>query len=375
MAPFYEVRGVPVHSVTLLPTRREALAYPTADVLLGFCARCGFIQNLVYTSEVQDYTSDYEETQGFSAHFAEFAQALARRLVDSYQLRDKDVLEVGGGKGDFLALLCETGPNRGVGVDPAYVPGRLESEALDRMTFLREFFTEELTHLTGDLVCCRHTLEHVGPVREFARLLRQSAAHTPGSVVYLEVPDTLRVLRERAFWDIYYEHASYFTLGSLARLTAAAGLSAIRLELGFDDQYLLCDARVGSEGGIEVDDLGDVTAAVADFAASCGAAIRGWQERFSALAADGRRPVLWGAGSKAVALLNTLGPQTQVEYAVDINPFKHGTYLAGTGQECVSPEFLEEYQPDLVVAMNPAYLEEIRRDLHRMGLRPELESV
>ena len=69
MAPFYEVRAVPVHSVTLLPTRQEALAYPTADVLLGLCRECGFIQNLVYTPEVQDYSRDYEETQAFSPMF------------------------------------------------------------------------------------------------------------------------------------------------------------------------------------------------------------------------------------------------------------------------------------------------------------------
>ena len=224
MAPFYEVLAVPVHSVTLLPSREEALAYPTADVLLGLCRECGFIQNLLYTPDVQDYSRDYEETQAFSPMFNQFASELAQRLVDTHGLHDKDVLEVGGGKGDFLALLCELGPNRGVGIDPAYVPGRLESEALERITFLREFYSPGFTHLTGDLVCCRHTLEHVGPVAEFTDLLRQSAATTPGSSVFLEVPDTLRVLEERAFWDIYYEHCSYFTLGSLGRLATGAGL-------------------------------------------------------------------------------------------------------------------------------------------------------
>ena len=76
-----------------------------------------------------------------------------------------------------------------------------------------------------------------------------------------------------------------------------------------------------------------------------------------------------------MAFLNTLGTTEDIQYAVDINPFKHGTFLAGTGQECVSPEFLKEYQPDLVVAMNPVYLDEIGRDLHAMGLHPELTAV
>jgi hypothetical protein len=374
LAAFYEVRNVPVHSVTLLPTLEEAMNYPTGDVLLGFCDTCGFIQNLIYSPDVQDYSQDYEETQAFSPRFNEFADALANRLIETYDLRDKDILEVGGGKGDFLVSLCERGPNRGVGIDPAYIPDRLVSEAMDRIDFHREFFSPDWTHLTGDLVCCRHTLEHIGPVYEFVSLLRESAAHTPGSALFLEVPDTLRVLRERAFWDIYYEHCSYFTLGSFGRLANRAGLNVGRLELDFDDQYIMLDARVGSGSGIEIDDLGSTVGAVADFALTCRAAIGGWRDRLTTLANSGKRAVLWGAGSKAVAFLNTLG-DVGIEFAVDINPFKHGTFLAGTGQECISPESLKQLEPDLVVAMNAIYLDEISRDLRGMDLQPELVAV
>ena len=36
MRVFYEVRGIPVHSCMLLPTRAEALAFPRGDLALGF---------------------------------------------------------------------------------------------------------------------------------------------------------------------------------------------------------------------------------------------------------------------------------------------------------------------------------------------------
>ena len=42
-------------------------------------------------------------------------------------------------------------------------------------------------------------------------------------MVFFELPDTERVLTEAAFWDIYYEHCSYFTPGSLARLFRRTG--------------------------------------------------------------------------------------------------------------------------------------------------------
>jgi len=59
-------------------------------------------------------------------------------------------------------------------------------------------------------------------------------------------------------------------------------------------------------------------------------------------------------------------------YAVDINPFKQGMFMAGTGQEVVGPDFLRDYDPDLVVAMNSIYLAEIRSELDRIGVDAEL---
>jgi hypothetical protein len=85
--------------------------------------------------------------------------------------------------------------------------------------------------------------------------------------------------------------------------------------------------------------------------------------------------VLWGAGSKGVAFLTTLDIRHEIEYAVDINPHKHGTFMAGTGQQIVAPEFLKGYRPDIVIVMNPIYCNEIQRELDRMGIGVEVRPV
>ena len=53
----------------------------------------------------------------------------------------------------------------------------------------------------------------------------------------------------------------------------------------------------------------------------------------------------------------------EVEAVVDINPHKHGKFLAGTGHEIVAPEALRRLRPDCVVIMNGIYTDEIRADL------------
>ena len=65
----------------------------------------------------------------------------------------------------------------------------------------------------------------------------------------------------------------------------------------------------------------------------------------------------------------------QIEYVVDINPHRQGSYMAGTGQKIVSPEFLKDYRPDIVIVMNPIYSEEITKQLKSMRLEPEILTV
>jgi hypothetical protein len=76
-----------------------------------------------------------------------------------------------------------------------------------------------------------------------------------------------------------------------------------------------------------------------------------------------------------VAFLTTLGINEEIGYVVDINPFKHGTYMAGTGHEIVPPDFLQGYRPDVVIVMNPVYRDEIRQSCADMGLAPVILSV
>ncbi len=73
-----------------------------------------------------------------------------------------------------------------------------------------------------------------------------------------------------------------------------------------------------------------------------------------------------------MAFLTTLGNWYEVAYAVDINPLKHGTFMAGTGQEVVSPETLRDYKPDAVIVMNPVYCREIGEQLEGLGVKAEL---
>jgi len=143
MHVFYEVDDVPVNSVLLVANRDEALNFQTGTITLAVCPACGFISNITFDEALTQYTAQYEATQGYSPTFNKFHKELAQNLIDRYDLHGKDIIEIGCDKGDFITMLCEMGDNRGVGFDPAYVPGRHPSPAVDRLTFITDFYSEK----------------------------------------------------------------------------------------------------------------------------------------------------------------------------------------------------------------------------------------
>ena len=374
--PFYEVLGVPTNSCLLIDDWAGALNFPTGDVVLAVCGGCGFIFNAAWDPLRTIYSDQYEETQGFSRTFNTFNRTIAEELVSRYDVRGKTVLEIGCGKGEFLSLLCKLGDNRGIGYDPSFVPDRQHSD--QNVRFMREFFTEDTNEAAPDLLCCKMTLEHIGQTHQFLTSVR-SVANRKDAVIFFQVPDVRRILQEGAFWDIYYEHCSYFSYSSLKRLFTGTGFAVERIWTGYGGQYLMIVASpTEHESDVKPGDEDDVAAIMrmcGSFAAAVAHSRASWLDRLRNWAAAGQRTVLWGSGSKAVAFLTTLGVHEEIEHAVDINPYRAGKFLPGTGQKIVAPSFLRKYRPDNVVIMNPVYLAEVGQELARQHCEPQVYTI
>jgi hypothetical protein len=224
------------------------------------------------------------------------------------------------------------------------------------------------------------TLEHIPDPARFVGMVRRSVDAHAKTIVFFQVPNLSRILHDVAFWDIYYEHCSYFSRPSLAALFRRRGFEVLDLREEYDGQYLCLEARPGRlpDGARAEEEYGELESLkrdVAHFAASCRRRREEWKSRLEEFRRRGQTVVIWGAGSKAVAFLTTLQARDAIGHAVDINPYKHGTYLPGGGQQILRPELLRELRPDVVIVMNPIYRHEIQRDLEQMGLSPLLMTV
>lgn len=372
---FFSIKNAPVYSIVTVKSKGDALAVPRKNIGLGFCQHCGFIFNRLYDTNTDYFTMGYEDQQGFSETFMKYLTRISTELISKYDLRGKTILEIGCGKGDFINLLNNLAGGTGIGVDPAYEDGRQNNPSL---TFYKEFYSEKHGALDADFICCRHTLEHIFHTYDFLRLIRNSLGQKK-PVIFFEIPQINRILDIQAFWDIYYEHCSYFSAGSLGRLFRKTGFEILDIRLDYSDQYLLVEAvpsDVTSEKAFPIEEtIAEQKVRIENFKTQINLQLGEWRERLDQMKKAGEKIVVWGGGSKSVGFLTQFSDLSLVKYVVDINPNMEGNFIPGIGSRYVQPGFLKDYQPDTVIIMNGVYQGEITKTMSAMGVNPKVYSL
>lgn len=378
-SPLYRVPSIPVHSCILLRSAADALAFPRRDLELTYCQSCGFAFNHIFDEGEMRYSVDFEESQHFSGTFNDFAKNLAREVAQRCSIANKHVLEIGCGKGEFLSELCRVGGASGTGIDPGYRNDMGRTPAGQDVDFIVDEFGPKYSYLEADVILCRHTLEHIAPVAKFIQSIREMIGTRRDTCLVFETPDFKRVMEEGAFWDIYYEHCSYFSAGTHARLFRQEGFDVTGLSLVYDNQYIVqyaIPADTGASVPLPLEqDLDAMHVLASRFASRVMESQEYWRDLIRSAWNDGKRIVLWGGGSKGVSFLTTLGLSEEVAAVVDVNPYKQGRFVPGTGHPVIAPKQLIDEQPDLVVVMNPIYKREIIGGLDELGLAPDVVAL
>lgn len=374
---FFTIKNAPICSVATYRSREDALAVPGKDIELGFCTDCGFIFNRLFdTTAMECVIEGYEDQQGFSETFMKYLTRISTELIDKYHLKGKTVMEIGCGKGDFINLLVRLNGGKGVGIDPAYEEGRQNNPDL---TFYKELYSLKHGKIPADFICCRHTLEHIHNTKEFLQLIRDSLQQRTKPVIFFEVPQIKRILETQAFWDIYYEHCTYYSPGTLARAFRKTGYEVLDLHLDYNNQYVLIEAKPSpkiSDKKFTIEEsVEELKVLVEDFKVKITEQLDGWRARLIELKEKCSKTVVWGGGSKSVGFLTNFADLDLIEYVVDINPYMEGNFIPGIGKMYVQPKFLKEYRPDAVIIMNSIYTDEIEKSLSAMDIYPEIYSL
>ena len=376
---FFRMTDVPVYCNVLWSTREAALNCPKGDIKLAFCPNCSFITNVAFNPNRLEYTPEYENALHFSSLFQDYAQSLAERLAERYNLHEKHIIEIGCGDGYFLTILCNLGNNWGTGFDPSHSKYQKVTALTNRVKVISDYYSEDYKTHKADLVVCRHALEHIYNPKVFLEMLRRAIGNRKNTQVFFEVPNSQKIFHELSIWDIIYEHCSYFTKISLANAFSYSGFQVYEVCSDYNHQFLCIHAKPDNQhlyycNAKDSNEIDDITQDIESFNLSYQNKIDIWKRNLEQMKKKGQRAVIWGGGSKGVTFLNVF-KNSEIEYVVDINPHKLGKYISGTGQRIVKPTFLLKYKPGIIIVMNPIYLGEIRQNINELGLNIKLISA
>lgn len=331
----FRATGLPVLQNTTFASREEALASDRGDICLVEDSGSGFVYNSAFDNNKMAYDANYDNEQSLSAVFGDHLEAVAS-IIERNALEDTAV-EIGCGKGSFLAMLRDRG-FVATGFDPAYDG--------DSPYVVKSLFDSGYELRVG-LIILRHVLEHIeNPIEFLEDILR---ANKGDGYIYIEVPCFDWICKNKTWFDIFYEHVNYFRMTDFYRMFGRV-LEAGRL---FGGQYIYVVADLRSlrrPARVE----GDRVRFPEDFLSG--------RDLYRGLPPMPR--AIWGGASKGVIFaihMQRLG--TSVDFAIDINPNKQGRYLPCSGLQVMSPQDAFTRLPDGsdIFVMNKNYLDEVKK--------------
>ena len=338
------------------PIKSRTHAQSLAPMRLRLNGAMNFLENDAFDPKLIDYGDDYENSQAHSEKFKGHMRSVLSLLKGTLP-KDKLIVEVGCGKGDFVEMIEHDGCFKVKGYDASYDG---DNKSIEKR------YLNSSDRIDADLVVLRHVLEHVPKPYNFLAMLKTIFGQAK---IYIEVPNYDWVVANKTFFDITYEHVNYFSQRALKQLFEP---STTQHGLLFDDQYQyvisgLSSLNVEFKRRYELNEWKFLS--FNDLFPSIEKDI----ERIEAQAHH-RAVYLWGAATKGCLFLAHCAIRNRlvnkVHFAVDQNPQKIGKYLPGSMIEIRSKEdFFEAVKPgDLLLIANPAYKDEIVAQVKASGI-------
>jgi SAM-dependent methyltransferase len=339
--------------------RGAALSSPSGRFELGICKTCGFAANLAFDPAIPTYDQIYDNAVP-SAVFKRYYREIAQYLYETYPLSGGLVVDIGCGKGEFLAGLCDAFPDlRGLGVDPSCRAGVSHD---GRMRLVNDIFRPGLIAERPALVVCRHVVEHIADPVGFLKAAKAGLADYPGVPFFVEVPDLDWIIGANAFWDFCYEHCNYFTIPSMSRAIAQAGFRLTAARRAFGDQYLWFECV--NEAPL---DLPKPQPAIAErliaYSLSETALIERMIALIERLKAEGSVIAVWGMATKGVMFSMLVDRDgSRIDWCIDVNPNKQSSFTPLSGRQIQAPAALarEPEREIVILVMNDNYAAEIK---------------
>jgi SAM-dependent methyltransferase len=333
---------------------------------LFVCDRCWLVQTEDYVCTDELFRPDYAYFSSVSTSWLQHAAQYSAMICDRLHLGSNSfIIEVASNDGYLLKnFVARNIPCLGI------EPTESTATAAEKLgiAVIRKFFGATLAQQLrnegkqADLIIGNNVYAHVPDINDFTAGLK--TALKPGGTITLEFPHLMRLIEYTQFDTIYHEHYSYFSLHTVSRIFAKAGLRIYDVEElsthGGSLRIYGCheeDKRppLPSVSSLLAKEESHGLQSLKTYSMFQQQADRVKDELLTFLIEKKRAGKLiaaYGAAAKGNTLLNYAGIKKDlIAYVCDAAPSKQGKFLPGSRIPILSSTVLKEDKPDVVLIL------------------------
>jgi 2-polyprenyl-3-methyl-5-hydroxy-6-metoxy-1,4-benzoquinol methylase len=346
------------------------------------CDSCFLVQLEEYVAPKEIF-SEYAYFSSYSDTWLEHAKNYVEMITNKLGLNEKSqVVEVASNDGYLLQYFVQKGIPV-LGVEPA---ANVAEVAIKKgiPTVVKFFGLDTASELAtekkhADLLIGNNVLAQVPDLNGFVESMK--ILLKPSGVITMEFPHLMNLMDKNQFDTIYHEHFSYFSLITVEKIFAAHGLTIFDVEeLPTHGGSLRIYARYNEDPSkpvtLQLDKLRAREEAQGftnlekyfSFAEQVKETKRNILDFLINLKRKKKSIVGYGAPGKGNTLLNYCGIRSDfLDYTVDRNTYKQGTFLPGTHIPIFDPDKIKETRPDYVFILPWNIKEEIMTQMSHIG--------
>ncbi|MBU4210236.1 methyltransferase domain-containing protein [Patescibacteria group bacterium] len=304
------------------------------------CSGCGLVQ---LSNEPVSYYKEVIRAVAFSPEMRNFRVKQFGDFVKKYSLKNKRVIEIGCGKGEYLSIMKQCGVSVYGLEQSTESVSRCVKDGLKVFQGFVKDSRYKIKNAPYDAFFILSFLEHLPDPNSVLGGICDNLSDN--AVGIIEVPNFDMILKQNLFSEFTRDHLFYFTKDTLVRLLGLNGFDVIGCRVVWHE-YII-SAIVKKRARISVEHFYKKQEKLK-------LEISRYISRFK-----DNKVAIWGAGHQSLAVMAMLDLAGKIKYVVDSAPFKQGKYTPATHIPIVSPETLNLDPVAGLIVMAASYSDEV----------------
>jgi len=334
--PVLKLNNMP-KSAQYFPDKKGLKKDRGVNLYIFQCSGCGVVQ---LVRKPVPYYREVIRAVGISQEMIKFRKEYFKEFIERYKLKNKKIIEIGCGNGDYLEILHKM-PVKVYGLE--YSDKAVAVCRNKGLNVSKGFVENEKYQIGGfpyDAFLCLSFLEHIPEPNSFLRGIWHNLKEN--GLGLIEVPNFDMIIRKKLFSEFIPDHIFYFSKDTLTTALKINGFEVLNIREVWHEYIISVEIRKIKKFVPDfIENINNIKNAVQRF-------IENYQ-----------KVAVWGAGHQALALISMLNLKSKIKYVIDSASFKQNKYTPATHLPIYPPERLIKDPVDAILIMAGSYSDEV----------------